>query len=41
MDADELLRRYAAGEREFSEVNLIGADLEKANLVGINLSEAP
>ncbi|MDZ8140998.1 MAG: pentapeptide repeat-containing protein [Nostoc sp. DedQUE04] len=35
MDAEELLQRYAAGERDFS-----GVDLEGANLVRANLSEA-
>lgn len=27
MDAEELLQRYAAGERDFSEVDLSGANL--------------
>lgn len=35
MDAEELLSRYTAGERDFS-----GADLEDADLSGINLNDA-
>ncbi|MGB3238786.1 MAG: pentapeptide repeat-containing protein [Geitlerinemataceae cyanobacterium] len=38
--ASELLQRYAAGEREFEEVRLSGADLQGAILHGIDLSEA-
>lgn len=38
--AEELLRRYAAGEREFEQVRLSGADLHNAILHGIDLSEA-
>ncbi|NEQ66150.1 MAG: pentapeptide repeat-containing protein [Symploca sp. SIO2D2] len=45
MNAGELLRRYAAGERDFSkanlgEVNLIEADLRGANLIEADLSGA-
>jgi len=40
MEADELLRRYAAGERDFRKVDLSSANLTKANLSGINLSGA-
>ncbi|MBN3923760.1 pentapeptide repeat-containing protein, partial [Nostoc sp. NMS4] len=35
MNRDELLKRYAAGERDFS-----GVDLSRANLYGIDLSSA-
>ncbi|MDZ7964838.1 MAG: pentapeptide repeat-containing protein [Nostoc sp. DedSLP03] len=35
MNRDELLKRYAAGERDFS-----GVDLGRANLYGIDLSSA-
>lgn len=35
MNRDELLRRYAAGERDFS-----GADFTKADLSSIDLSNA-
>lgn len=38
--ASELLQRYAAGEREFEEVRLSGANLQGAILHGIDLSEA-
>ena len=37
MDADELLRRYAARYRDFTGVNLARAMLIGANLVGVNL----
>lgn len=40
MKAEELLRRCAAGERNFRGVNLNGASLTKANLRQVNLSEA-
>lgn len=50
MSTEELLKRYAAGEREFtgidlsevdlSGVNLAGADLSGANLLGTDLSVA-
>ncbi len=40
MEADELLRRYAAGERDFRKVDLSRANLNRANLIGINLSGA-
>lgn len=36
----ELLKRYAAGEREFEQVRLSGADLHNTILHGIDLSEA-
>ena len=34
------MRRYAAGERDFSGIDLRGADLSEADLRGINLSSA-
>jgi glutathione S-transferase len=37
---DELLKRYKAGEREFEQVRLSGADLHNTILHGIDLSEA-
>jgi uncharacterized protein YjbI with pentapeptide repeats/very-short-patch-repair endonuclease len=40
MDASELLKRYATGERDFSNVDLIGANLIRANLNGANLNGA-
>ena len=45
MTAEELLERYAAGERDFSganlyDANLNGADLNGANLNGANLNGA-
>jgi len=45
MDQDELLRRYAAGERDFREADLwgaglLGADLSEANLKRTNLRKA-
>jgi uncharacterized protein YjbI with pentapeptide repeats len=38
MDAEELLRRYAAGERDFSGANLRRIKLQYVSLSGINLS---
>jgi uncharacterized protein YjbI with pentapeptide repeats len=35
--AEELLQRYAAGERDFSGVDLEGADLVRANLAGTGI----
>ncbi len=32
MEAQELLARYAAGDRNFRGANLVGADLARANL---------
>lgn len=32
IDAEELLEKYAAGERKFHSLNLRGIDLEGANL---------
>lgn len=40
MDADELLRRYAAAERDFSNLDLSVMELREANLVGANLKGA-
>ena len=40
MDAEELLQRYASGQREFTEVDLDGEDLIGVDLSGINLSES-
>ncbi|MEK0180597.1 pentapeptide repeat-containing protein [Microcoleus anatoxicus] len=37
MNAEELLRRYADGERDFEGVDLRRVDLCNANLSGINL----
>ncbi|MBD2606198.1 pentapeptide repeat-containing protein [Scytonema hofmannii FACHB-248] len=37
MNADELKRRYIAGERDFSIADLSGVKLIKAYLPGINL----
>ena len=39
MDANEVLRRYAAGERDFRELDLRGISLIKANLSGATLNE--
>ncbi|MCS6782512.1 MAG: pentapeptide repeat-containing protein [Gloeomargarita sp. SKYBB_i_bin120] len=38
--AQQLLARYAAGERDFSGIKLIGCNLQGANLEGVNLSRA-
>lgn len=40
MDREELLRRYAAGERDFSGVFLRWLDFSDCDLSGINLSNA-
>ncbi len=40
MTAEELLERYAAGERDFSRVDLEGADLRGVELPRITLIEA-
>jgi len=40
MEADELLKRYAAGERDFCRLDLSEADFSGADLSGINLSGA-
>ena len=40
MDAEELLRRYAARERDFSGVRLRGVFLDRAQLREINLTRA-
>jgi uncharacterized protein YjbI with pentapeptide repeats len=37
MNTQEFLRRYAAGKRDFQEVNLTGVDLSGKSLQGINL----
>ncbi len=39
-DAEELLRRYAAGERVFNEARLAAADLHGATLSGVDLVNA-
>ena len=40
MDAQELLKRYNEGERDFVGANLRGAGLQRADLGGANLFEA-
>jgi uncharacterized protein YjbI with pentapeptide repeats len=40
MTAEELLERYAAGERDFSGVDLSGVNLMEVDLTGINLEGA-
>jgi 2-iminobutanoate/2-iminopropanoate deaminase len=40
MKAEELLKRYAVGERNFHEADLCWAILSGANLSGANLSGA-
>lgn len=40
VNAEELLRRYAAGERDFKGADLVGADLASTNLTGANLCDA-
>ncbi len=40
VDVEEFLRRYEAGERDFTGVNLTGANLIGASLTGVNLSKA-
>jgi uncharacterized protein YjbI with pentapeptide repeats len=40
MTAEELLERYAAGERDFSGVDLSGVDLEEVYLEEVNLQGA-
>lgn len=40
MTAKELLERYAAGERDFTGVDLYGVDLSNAVLTEINLDRA-
>ena len=40
MTAEELLERYAAGERDFSGVDLRGVNLSGANLYGVMLYDA-
>ncbi|WP_392534771.1 pentapeptide repeat-containing protein [Nostoc sp. C117] len=40
MDANEVLRRYAAGERNFRQQDWRGISLAKANLSGIDLTGA-
>jgi len=40
MDAEELLERYAKGERQFHSAMLRGVDLKGADLSGIDLSSA-
>jgi hypothetical protein len=37
MTAEELLQRYAAGERDFTGVRIREAELEGSTLTGINL----
>ncbi|NET53895.1 MAG: pentapeptide repeat-containing protein, partial [Merismopedia sp. SIO2A8] len=40
MEVNEILRRYAAGERDFRGLELREAELINANLQGVNLSQA-
>lgn len=40
MDAEELLKRYTAGERNFTWVDLQKAQLNNLDLSGINLTNA-
>ena len=40
MNAQELIQRYKAGERDFSLTELFGANLPGANLRGADLSGA-
>jgi uncharacterized protein YjbI with pentapeptide repeats len=40
MDVEELLVKYAGGERNFAGINLIEANLSGVNLSGVNLSGA-
>lgn len=40
MDAEELLKKYAAGERDFTAILLCEANLSRVNLAGANFSEA-
>jgi uncharacterized protein YjbI with pentapeptide repeats len=40
MKADEVLRRYAAGERDFHRVNLRGQSFKGKDLSGADFSEA-
>jgi uncharacterized protein YjbI with pentapeptide repeats len=40
MDANEVLRRYAAGERNFRQADWRGISLAKANLSGVDLTGA-
>jgi|GEM_PF-6743498 len=37
MDAEELLRRYAGGERDFAGIRFSSQALREVNLSGINL----
>jgi uncharacterized protein YjbI with pentapeptide repeats len=37
MNLNEILKRYATGERNFKGVNLIGTSLREINLSGANL----
>ncbi|MDZ7961114.1 MAG: pentapeptide repeat-containing protein [Aulosira sp. DedQUE10] len=38
MDADELLRRYAAGERDFTGIDFSKVDFSEGELSGSDLS---
>jgi len=40
MNTKELLSRYAAGQRDFQNLNLVAANLRNVNLSGANLSGA-
>ncbi|ALF54739.1 hypothetical protein ACX27_20950 [Nostoc piscinale CENA21] len=41
INVEELLQRYAVGDRDFSFINIEGSDeLYRANLSGINLSNS-
>jgi len=40
MDAEELLKRYAAGERDFSGIQISRCDLRDVDLRGANFTKA-
>lgn len=40
MQAEEILKKYSDGERNFSGINITEVNLSRANLAGINFSEA-
>jgi uncharacterized protein YjbI with pentapeptide repeats len=40
MQAEEILKKYGDGERDFSGINITEVNLSRANLAGINFSDA-